>query len=76
MTVGEPVTHNFTKQTNVSRPANYPFLSTDPIWAEVYAPNGTLLKEGDIVYRKKFADTLELSVSATLFPSLALNSRS
>lgn len=42
--------------------AVYPFLTNDSVWAEVYAPNGTLLKKGDTVYRKKYADTLELSV--------------
>ena len=46
--------------------ATYPFLSTDPVWAEVYTPNGTLLKKGDIAYRKKFANTLELSVPPSL----------
>jgi len=28
------------------------FLTADPLWAEVYAPNGTLLKPGDKVFRK------------------------
>jgi gamma-glutamyltranspeptidase/glutathione hydrolase len=28
------------------------FIPHDPLWAEVYAPNGTLLKQGDTVYRK------------------------
>ncbi|KAJ7357041.1 gamma-glutamyltranspeptidase [Mycena albidolilacea] len=35
------------------------FIPHDPLWAEVYAPNGTLLKQGDTVYRKRYADTLE-----------------
>ncbi|KAJ7457876.1 gamma-glutamyltranspeptidase [Mycena latifolia] len=35
------------------------FILKDPLWAEVYAPNGTLLKQGDTVYRKRYADTLE-----------------
>ncbi|KAF8526584.1 gamma-glutamyltranspeptidase [Hysterangium stoloniferum] len=35
------------------------FLTKDPLWAEVYAPNGTLLKQGDICFRKRYADTLE-----------------
>ncbi|KAJ7728322.1 gamma-glutamyltranspeptidase [Mycena metata] len=34
-------------------------FSTDPLWSEVYAPNGTLLTLGDTVYRKRYADTLE-----------------
>ena len=35
------------------------FILSDPLWAEVYAPNGTLLVEGDTCYRKRYADTLE-----------------
>ncbi|KAF7339928.1 BZ3500-MvSof-1268-A1-R1-Chr11-3g03607 protein [Mycena venus] len=31
----------------------------EPLWAEAYAPNGTLLKQGDTCYRKRYADTLE-----------------
>lgn len=27
-------------------------ILADPLWAEVYAPNGTILTEGDIAYRK------------------------
>ncbi|THV00494.1 gamma-glutamyltranspeptidase [Dendrothele bispora CBS 962.96] len=37
----------------------YPFLLSDPLWAEVYAPNGTLLEAGDICYRKRYAETLQ-----------------
>ncbi|THU77285.1 gamma-glutamyltranspeptidase [Dendrothele bispora CBS 962.96] len=37
----------------------YPFLLSDPLWAEVYAPNGTLLEEGDTCYRKRYAETLQ-----------------
>ncbi|SCZ95106.1 BZ3500_MvSof-1268-A1-R1_Chr11-3g03607 [Microbotryum saponariae] len=35
------------------------FILNDTRWAEVYAPNGTLLVEGDTVYRKTYANTLE-----------------
>lgn len=38
----------------------YPFLVSDPLWAESYAPNGTLLKEGDTVYRKRYANALSV----------------
>ncbi|KAF9777737.1 gamma-glutamyltranspeptidase [Thelephora terrestris] len=38
----------------------YPFLTTDPLWAEVYAPNGILLQQGDTAYRKRYANTLEI----------------
>ncbi|KAH8920707.1 gamma-glutamyltranspeptidase [Atractiella rhizophila] len=37
----------------------YPFLLNDTLWAESFAPNGTLLKEGDTCYRHRLADTLE-----------------
>ena len=36
-----------------------PFITEDPLFAEVYAPNGTILGLGDRCYRKKFAYTLE-----------------
>lgn len=35
------------------------FLVEDPVWAEDFAPNGTLLKRGDTITRKRYADTLE-----------------
>ena len=35
------------------------FILADPLWAETYAPNGTLLVEGDTAYRKRYANTLE-----------------
>ncbi|KAI4526616.1 gamma-glutamyltranspeptidase [Schizophyllum commune Loenen D] len=38
----------------------YPFLLSDPLWAETYAPNGTLLKEGETCFRTRFADALEV----------------
>ncbi|TFK45646.1 gamma-glutamyltranspeptidase [Heliocybe sulcata] len=44
---------------NALSSSSYPFLTKDPLWAEVYAPNGTLLGLGDTVYRKRYADTLE-----------------
>lgn len=34
-------------------------LRSDPGMREVFAPNGTLLREGDTCYRYKYADTLE-----------------
>lgn len=39
-------------------PASYPFLTTDTRWAEIYAPNGSLLLENDTCYRKNYAKTL------------------
>jgi len=38
---------------------NQTFMLNDTNWSEAYAPNGTLLGMGDIVYRKKFAIALE-----------------
>jgi gamma-glutamyltranspeptidase / glutathione hydrolase len=35
------------------------FLSKDPNWALDFAPNGTLVGFGDIITRKRYADTLE-----------------
>lgn len=35
------------------------FLTDDPIWAEDFAPNGTLLQLGDTITRKRYANTLE-----------------
>ncbi|KAK3315100.1 gamma-glutamyltranspeptidase [Apodospora peruviana] len=35
------------------------FLTKDSIWAEDFAPNGTLVKLGDVITRKRFADSLE-----------------
>ena len=47
------------------------FLTQDPLWAEVYAPNGTLLKEGDIAYRKvRFG--FAITFLKSLNPSVAL----
>ncbi|KAK3320916.1 gamma-glutamyltranspeptidase [Cercophora scortea] len=35
------------------------FLVDDPIWAEDFAPNGTLVKLGDVITRKRYAESLE-----------------
>ncbi|KAK4190205.1 gamma-glutamyltranspeptidase [Podospora australis] len=35
------------------------FLVNDPVWAQDFAPNGTLLQLGDLISRKRYADTLE-----------------
>lgn len=40
----------------ISNPA---FFTEDPAWALDFAPNGTLVKLGDTMYRKRYADTLE-----------------
>ncbi|KAK0651448.1 gamma-glutamyltranspeptidase [Cercophora newfieldiana] len=38
---------------------NTSFLVTDPVWAQEFALNGTLLGFGDLITRKRYADTLE-----------------
>lgn len=38
----------------------FPFLVNDPSWAIDFAPNGTRVKLGDTMYRKRYADTLEI----------------
>lgn len=38
---------------------SYPFLVSDPAWAIDFAPNGTRVGLGDIMYRKRYANTLE-----------------
>lgn len=40
-------------------PTSYPFLATDPAWALDFAPDGTPVKLGDTMYRRRYADTLE-----------------
>lgn len=32
------------------------FLVEDPVWAEDFAPNGTLLELGDVITRKRYAE--------------------
>lgn len=38
----------------------YSFLTTDPAWALDFAPNGTRVGLGDTMYRKRYANTLEM----------------
>ncbi|KAI1424837.1 gamma-glutamyltranspeptidase [Xylaria sp. FL1777] len=39
--------------------AGWNFLIEDPSWAQDFAPDGSLLKLGDIMYRKRYAETLQ-----------------
>ncbi|KAI0413958.1 gamma-glutamyltranspeptidase [Xylaria grammica] len=39
--------------------AGWNFLVEDPSWAQDFAPNGSLLKLGDTMYRKRYAETLQ-----------------
>lgn len=43
----------------ISSTANNSFLVTDPSWAIDFAPNGTLVKLGDTMYRRRYAATLQ-----------------
>lgn len=40
---------------------NNSFLETDPLWAQDFAPNGTLLKKGDILYRTRYSESVTRS---------------
>lgn len=44
----------------IATTSNNGFLTDDPSWAMDFAPNGTLVGLGDILTRKRYADTLEL----------------
>lgn len=46
----------------VARQAGNEFLVQNPTFKEVFAPNGTLLGEGDIMYRPTYAQTLDTIV--------------
>lgn len=53
---GFPVTGDLVRMMNNG---NNSFLVEDPAWAFDFAPNGTRVGLGDIMYRKRYADTLE-----------------
>ncbi|OZJ05970.1 hypothetical protein BZG36_01253 [Bifiguratus adelaidae] len=44
----------------LSLPILKEWLESDPEWNYIFAPNGTVLKQGDILKRDNLADTLEL----------------
>jgi gamma-glutamyltranspeptidase / glutathione hydrolase len=56
---GFPITADLSRAINASLVDHSDFLRTDPSWSLDFAPNGTLLGLGDIIYRKRYADTLE-----------------
>ncbi|KAI0505303.1 gamma-glutamyltranspeptidase [Xylaria bambusicola] len=41
------------------RAAGWNFLVEEPSWAQDFAPNGTLVKLGETMYRKRYAKTLQ-----------------
>ncbi|OHE94293.1 gamma-glutamyltranspeptidase [Colletotrichum orchidophilum] len=55
---GWPVNHDLIRYMNAVSPNNS-FLTNDPSWAIDFAPHGTLLKLGDIITRKRYAETLQ-----------------
>lgn len=56
---GFPVTADLVKYMNSAVGTGEDFLAKDPNWALDFAPNGTRLGLGDIITRKRYADTLE-----------------
>lgn len=58
---GFPVNGDLVKfmQTTYTKSENESFLVTDPTWAIDFAPSGSLLKLGEKITRKRYADILE-----------------
>lgn len=55
---GFPVSHDLVRYMDAST-KTYDFLTYDSTWAIDFAPNGTRVGFGDIMTRKRYADTLE-----------------
>jgi len=55
---GFPVSEDLVRYMAAATTDN-PFLVEDPVWAEDFAPNGTLVKLGDTITRKRFANSLD-----------------
>ncbi|KAJ5491246.1 Glutathione hydrolase proenzyme [Penicillium diatomitis] len=56
---GFPVSTDLVKYMKLAVGNGEDFLTKDPNWALDFAPNGTRLGLGDIITRKRYADTLE-----------------
>ncbi|KAL2073923.1 hypothetical protein VTL71DRAFT_11249 [Oculimacula yallundae] len=56
---GFPVTEDLVRYMDVATEDGNTFLTDDPQFAMDFAPNGTLLGLGDILTRKRYANTLE-----------------
>ncbi|KAH6623024.1 gamma-glutamyltranspeptidase [Chaetomium tenue] len=56
---GFKVTEDLVRYMENASADNNTFLVDDQIWAEDFAPNGTLLKLGDTITRKRLANSLE-----------------
>ncbi|KAH8685400.1 gamma-glutamyltransferase [Tricladium varicosporioides] len=57
---GFPVTNDLARYMGYASSDGNNFLTEDPQWSMDFAPNGTLLGEGDILTRKRYANTLEI----------------
>ncbi|KAI9730953.1 MAG: hypothetical protein M1818_008028 [Claussenomyces sp. TS43310] len=58
---GFPVTEDLIRYMNFAiKERGWNFLAGDPIWAQDFAPHGSLLDVGEIMTRKRYADTLEI----------------
>lgn len=55
--MGLPSTHD--RRSIEKTTGSFNFLTDDPAWAIDFAPNGTRLGLGDVMTRKRYADTLE-----------------
>ncbi|TVY55327.1 Glutathione hydrolase proenzyme, partial [Lachnellula suecica] len=56
---GFPVTEDLVRYMAAATKDGNTFLTDDPQWAMDFAPNGTLMGLGDILTRKRYANTLE-----------------
>ncbi|EKD16526.1 uncharacterized protein L3040_001262 [Drepanopeziza brunnea f. sp. 'multigermtubi'] len=56
---GFPVSEDLVRYMAAATEGGNNFLTDDPQWAMDFAPNGTLLGLGDILTRKRYANTLE-----------------
>ncbi|KAL2372868.1 hypothetical protein RJZ57_002670 [Blastomyces gilchristii] len=56
---GWPVNEDLVHYMEADTAGENDFLSKDPAWAVDFAPNGVLLGLGDIITRRRYADTLE-----------------
>lgn len=61
LAMGIPSTHD--RRSIEKTTGGFDFLTDDPAWAVDFAPNGTRLGLGDIMTRKRYADTLETIAS-------------
>ncbi|TVY36469.1 Glutathione hydrolase proenzyme, partial [Lachnellula subtilissima] len=56
---GFPVTNDLVRYMDAATSNGNTFLTDDPQWAVDFAPNGTRVGLGDILTRKRYANTLE-----------------